>query len=70
MITDAMICTIGVFDSEGEESLSILHTVSETVLVKQYGSTVLDLNYDEAMALHRALSVMVTQSEFDPIKTP
>ena len=65
MITDAMICTIGIFDSDGEESMTVEHTVSAEIKISQYGTEKLFISYDDARALAKALTMLITEPDLE-----
>lgn len=60
---EAMICELSIFNRDGELSMTVAHTVSETVNVRRFGEEVLDLSYGEARALAKALRVIIGELE-------
>ena len=56
-----MICVIQIFDEDGAVSVEVRHTVSEEIVISQYGERQIELDYDQARALHRALGCMMQQ---------
>jgi hypothetical protein len=65
MITDAMICVIQIFNSDGEKSIELAHTKSEEIIITQYDDHKINLSYDEAKAVHAALGLMTRQPDLN-----
>jgi hypothetical protein len=58
-----MICTIGIFDEDGEQSLQVEHTTDGDVWVCRYGERTMNLSYGECRALVRALTVIMSEPD-------
>jgi len=62
-ITEAQICTIDIYDSSGELSLRVSHTVAEDYTLDRYGEQVASLNADEMRALAKAITCLISEPD-------